>query len=101
MNDTQLSEFFQEKKRKTENVSKKHAVSSAGHQPDGTWVLSEDVQVDDNGELIPGEMSSYVWIGHLYQSVNIAGCSKRCSIQLPLTTRPYKDGSALRMPPKA
>ena len=88
MNDTQLSDFFQEKKRNTESVPKKRAVNSVGRQADGTWVLSEEVHLDDNGEIIPGEMSSFVWIGHLYQSVGIADCNERCTIQLPLTTRP-------------
>lgn len=60
-------------------------MSSVGRQADGTWVLSENVHLDDSGQLIPRENSTFIWIGHLYQSV---GIHKRCDVKLPLNTRP-------------
>ena len=89
--DKELCDFFQSKKRNAAPITKKHAVESLGKQPDGTWVFSNKVHLDCEGEVLSDGSSCYMWIGDMYSGPGIASNAKQCSVQLPLTTSPLAE----------
>ena len=89
--DKELNEYIQEKKRNAGDLPLKNAVSHVGQQQDGTWVLGGNGCISAQGEIIPMEASSYVWIGDIFQGVGVATASQQCKIQLPLTTDPLNE----------
>jgi hypothetical protein len=61
----------------------------------GIWVLSQHVQIDEDGQLIDQENSNIKWISHLYKPKrgchdpvwsDIAKPEHQCNIQLPLSS---------------
>ena len=88
--DTQLSEYIQYKRRKTDKIPVKYAVSHVGKQEDDTWVLGGNIYISPDGELIPVEGSEHVWLGSMFRGAGVADGSVHCSINLPLSTKPLK-----------
>ena len=88
--DKELNEYIQEKKRAIEELPIKRAVTHVGRQPDDTWVLGEHGCISRDGELIPMESSSHIWIGHLYKGVGLASTAK-CQMETPFSTDPLRN----------
>ena len=88
--DKEMGEYVQFKKRKTQALPVKYAVSQTGVQPDGTWVLGSSACFMPDGNLIPVRESKYVWIGDIFEGSGVAADSQQCIIELPLTTQPLK-----------
>ena len=84
--DKELSEFIQFKKRKSQPIPVKYAVSHVGRHPDGTWVLGNNAYFSSNGTPITIHNSKYVWIGDIYQGQGVAKEIDQCRITLPLST---------------
>ncbi len=59
-----------------------------GKQPDGTWVMANNVHLSSMGDLLEGESSQYVWVGHVFGGRGVAGDAEQCAVELPLTTYP-------------
>ena len=85
--DKELSEFIQYKKRKSQPIPVKHAVSHVGCHPDGTWVMA---YFANDGTLMTVEDSAYVWIGDIFQGKGVAKQINQCNITLPPSTDPLK-----------
>ena len=83
LNDRDLVEYFQYKKRKSGFIPQKHAVEVPGRQADGTWVLGCNMYFTSRGEPISEEESEYIWIGHLHKGMAIADESLSYSIARP------------------
>jgi hypothetical protein len=76
--------------RETEVVAADRVGKAEGK---GIWVLSEDCQINENGELISPEDHEIRWISHLYKQkrggndpiwCDIAKPEHQCNIRLPL-----------------
>ena len=59
--DKELSEFIQFKKRQSQPISKKYAVSHVGRHEDGTWVLGSNAYFASNGTPLTIEDSKYMY----------------------------------------
>ena len=60
LNDRDLVEYFQYKKRKSGQIPQKRAVEIPGKQADGTWVLGKNMYLSAEGEPIDKHESNYV-----------------------------------------
>ena len=78
------------KRRKTETIPVKYAVSHVRVQDDGMWVLGEKTYVNFDGSEVPMEGSKYVWLGSIFKGPGVANDSSCCTISQPLTTEPLK-----------
>ena len=87
LQDHQLSEYLQIKKRNTPRLPEKIAVKSVGQQDQDVWVLGPDCHISSNGELLTQDESPYVWISHLYSGPGVAPHDSACKISLPLNTQ--------------
>lgn len=87
LSDKEIGEYFQHMKS-TSDIPKKTAVRRVGLQPDGTWILSRNVYVSSQGEVVSAQDSSYIWIGHLYDGPGVARDNEECLINLPLSSDP-------------
>ena len=85
LQDHQLSEYLQIKKRSTARLPEKLAVKSVGQQDQNVWVLGPDCHISNNGTLLTGDESPYVWISHLYSGPGVAPRDSACKISLPLS----------------
>lgn len=89
MQDHQLSEYLQIKKRNAGKLPEKVAVRNVGQQEDRkTWVFSPDCHISSDGTLIDNSTSPYVWISHLYAGPGVAPRDSACNIELPLSKDP-------------
>lgn len=89
MQDHQLSEYLQTKKRSAARMPEKLAVRNVGQQQDKkTWVFGPNCHIGSDGTLIDESVSPYVWISHLYTGPGVAPRDSACNIELPLTTEP-------------
>ena len=84
--DKELSEFIQFKKRQSQPIPKKYAVSHVGRHEDGTWVLGSNAYFASNGTPLTIEDSKYVWIGDIYQGKGVAKEQCRISEVMPPST---------------
>ena len=82
--DKELSEFIQFKKRQSQPIPKKYAVSHVGRHEDGTWVLGSNAYFASNGTPLTIEDSKYVWIGDIYQGKGVAKEQCRISEVMPV-----------------
>lgn len=83
-NDTQLSEYIQYKRRKTEIVPVKYAVSHVGLQQNGMWVLGDSMCISSDGDAVPMEGSIYMWLGSVFKGVGVADDGICCRTTAPL-----------------
>jgi hypothetical protein len=88
LDNREVTQFWQVKKRKAGQIPKKRAVATVGKQHDNnTWVLSHTLQIaGDTGSEININESSYIWLGHLTQSRGIAPNSDAIIISGSLST---------------
>ena len=84
--DKELSEFIQFKKRQSQSIPIKYAVSHVGCHADGTWVLGKNAYFTSNGIPITINNSKYVWIGDIYQGKGVAKQVDQCEITEPFST---------------
>ena len=89
MQDHQLSEYLQIKKRNAARLPEKLAVRTVGQQDRHIWVFGPNCHISSNGILVNPDESPYVWISHLYSGPGVAPHHSACNIELPL------DASAL------
>jgi len=91
MQDHQLSEYLQTKKRSAARIPEKLAVRNVGQQQDKkTWVFGPNCHISSTGALMDESASPYVWISHLYAGPGVAPRDSACSIELPLSTEPLE-----------
>ena len=84
--DKELSEFIQYKKRQSQPIPIKYAVSHVGRHADGTWVLGNNAYFASDGAPITINDAKYVWIGDIYQGKGVAKEVDQCKITKPLST---------------
>ena len=84
--DRELSEFIQFKKRQSQPIPVKYAVSHVGCHADGTWVLGNNAYFAADGTPITMQDSKYVWIGDIYQGRGVAKEANQCKITEPIST---------------
>ena len=87
LNDKELSEFIQAKKRRDGPLPTKQAVSRVGRQEDGSWVLNENIIVSAGGAIVKKEDNPYTWIDHLIAGPGIAKPSNAINIPSPLDSK--------------
>lgn len=63
-NETQFSSFIQFLKKQHQL---KKAVKMIGMQDDNTWILGEDLQIDDNGTCIPESRRTHIWLNDMIE----------------------------------
>ena len=84
MQDSQLSEYLQTKKRSIGPLPEKIAVRSVGQQDKFMWVFGPNCHINNDGFFVDQDESPYVWISHLYSDPGVAPCDSACDVALPL-----------------
>ena len=84
LNDSQVSDFVQAKKRLHGPMSSKLAVAKVGKQQSGVWVLNSNVTVNQDGIPIGMDENQYIWLGAMYQGPGIAREKDAIPVELPL-----------------
>jgi len=82
--DHQMSEYLQIKKRNTPRLPEKIRVKSVGQQHQDVWVLGPDCHISHDGKLLTQDENPHVWISHLYAGPGEAPHDSTCKISLPL-----------------
>lgn len=78
LTDKELGEFIQFKKQKTKDLQKKYAVKQIGLQPDGTWVMANNIYLSSEGRILNMKESQYVWISDLFSGPSIPSACEQC-----------------------
>ena len=87
MQDHQLSEYLQIRKRNTSRLPEKLAVRIVGQQDRNIWVFGPNCHINSDGILVNLDESSYVWISHLYSGPGVAPHQSACNVMLPLDAK--------------
>jgi hypothetical protein len=65
------------------------AARHLGRQIRPIWVINEDVQIDEDGQLVCPQVSGYVWLSESHiPEVRVSVCDTLPRIMLPLTSHP-------------
>ena len=104
LNNAQLNEYVQYKKRHSPNLPKLFAVSYVGIQDDGSWVLFHDILTSHpQGKVSVNGIAMFVWgygaycrhiywdemwISHVYTGPGIVWEKSECYIEKPLCVDP-------------
>lgn len=78
----ELTESFKSQRR--ENAIGKPAASCQGLNGKGTWVLNQQVQVDQDGNQLAEESTEFIWLGKYTSRYNVVPQKYAAPIETPL-----------------
>ena len=84
-----LTDEFKSQSR--ENAVGKTAATCQGLNAQNTWVLNEDVQLDQHGNQLGEDTTGFVWLGKFTSRYNVVPQKYAADIETPLRSESLSD----------